>query len=100
MVCIPRDSDSAGISGPRHVTPSEARLVTVYTAEECHLCEAALEVIERVRAELPFALEVVDITGDEELEARYRTKIPVVEVDGEHAFTFFVTEAGLRRRLD
>ena len=30
-----------------------------------------------------FELEEVDITGDPELEARYRERMPVVEVDGE-----------------
>ena len=69
-------------------------------APGCHLCEAALEVIEHVRLESLFELEVVDISGDEELEARYRTDIPVVEIDGERAFTYFVTDEGLRRRLD
>ena len=55
--------------------------------------------IEAVRAEIPFDLEKVDITGDEELERRYRERIPVVIVDGEEAFTFFVHPDGLRRRL-
>ena len=55
--------------------------------------------IEGVRAELPFELDEVDITGDEELESKYRERIPVVLVDGEEAFTFFVHPDGLRRRL-
>jgi hypothetical protein len=57
-------------------------------------------VIEGVRAEIPFELEEVDITGDEELEPRYRERIPVVLIDGEEAFTYFVTPAGLRRRVE
>jgi hypothetical protein len=56
-------------------------------------------VLEQVRAELDFELEHVDITGDPELEARYRERIPVVLVDGEEAFTYFVHPEGLRRRL-
>ena len=54
----------------------------------------------QVRADMPFELEEVDITGDEELEGRYRERIPVVLVDGEEAFTFFVHPDGLRRRLE
>ena len=34
--------------------------------------------------------ERVDIGGVPELEAAYRTSIPVVEIDGERAFTYFV----------
>ena len=55
--------------------------------------------LERVGAELPFELEEVDISGDPELERRHRERIPVVEVDGEEAFTYFVHPEGLRRRL-
>jgi Glutaredoxin-like domain (DUF836) len=57
-------------------------------------------VIEGVRAEVPFELEEVDIAGDDELEARYRERIPVVLVDGVEAFSYFVTPDGLRRRVD
>jgi hypothetical protein len=56
-------------------------------------------VLAKVRAEIPFELEETDITGDEELERRYRERIPVVLVDGEEAFTYFVHPDGLRRRL-
>jgi glutaredoxin-like protein DUF836 len=52
-----------------------------------------------VRAEHPFELEEVDITGDPELEARYREWLPVVEIDGERAFTYFVHPDALRRRV-
>ena len=55
--------------------------------------------LEGVRADTPFALEEVDISASPELERRYRERIPVVEVGGEEAFTYFVHPEGLRRRL-
>ena len=55
--------------------------------------------LESVRADDPFELEEVDISGDPELEERYREWLPVVEIDGERAFTYFVTPDALRRRL-
>jgi hypothetical protein len=55
--------------------------------------------VEAVRAEQPFELEEVDITGDPELEARYREWLPVLEIDGERAFTYFVYPDALRKRL-
>jgi glutaredoxin len=73
--------------------------VVVYQAEGCHLCEAALEVLESVRRDVPFELEVVDIAGDPALEAQYRELLPVVEIDGERAFTWFVDPDALRERL-
>jgi glutaredoxin len=80
-------------------TPRGSHAVTLVHAEGCHLCESARRVIEGVRSELAFELEEIDITGDDELEARYRERIPVVLVDGQEAFTYFVTPDGLRRRI-
>ena len=55
--------------------------------------------LERVRTEIPFELDETDISGDPELERRYRERIPVVLIDGEEAFTYFVYPDALRRRL-
>jgi Glutaredoxin-like domain (DUF836) len=73
--------------------------VRIYLADGCHLCESAQRVVAAVRLELPFELVEVPIDGDPELERRYRERIPVIEVDGEEAFTYFVHPDGLRRRL-
>ena len=55
--------------------------------------------VEAARADQSFELEEIDITGDPELEARYREWLPVVEIDGERAFTYFVQPEALRRKL-
>ena len=73
--------------------------VTVYHAEGCHLCGRALEVVRDARARQPFELEEVDITGDEALEAAHREHLPVIEIDGVRAFTYFVSVDGLLARL-
>ena len=80
-------------------TPRGAHTVTLVHAQGCHLCESARRVIEGVRSEIAFELEEIDISGDDELEIRYRERIPVVLVDGEEAFTYFVTPDALRRRV-
>jgi hypothetical protein len=56
-------------------------------------------VVHAARDELRFELAVVDVSGDPELEARYRADLPVVEIDGERAFTYFVELDALRARL-
>jgi Glutaredoxin-like domain (DUF836) len=56
-------------------------------------------VLESARADEDFELEEVDISGDAALEAAYREWLPVVEVDGERAFTYFVQPDALRRKL-
>jgi glutaredoxin len=73
--------------------------IVLYTADGCSLCTQALEVVREVRADLGFEFEVVSIDGDPDLEARYREHLPVLEIDGERAFTYFVQESALRERL-
>jgi glutaredoxin len=73
--------------------------VTLFRAEGCHLCERARAQLAAIREELAFELREVDITGDPELEPRYRDWLPVVEIDGRRAFVYYVDEAALRRRL-
>jgi hypothetical protein len=52
-----------------------------------------------VRGELPFALVERDVETDDALFKAYLERIPVVALDGEELFDFFVDEAELRRRL-
>jgi glutaredoxin len=73
--------------------------VVLYTREGCHLCDDALAILERVRADQPFELDARDIERDDDLLRRYLERIPVVELDGEELFQFFVDEGELRRRL-
>jgi glutaredoxin len=78
---------------------STRRKVVVYHADGCHLCERALAQVRALHGELGFELEEVAIDGDPELEARYRELIPVVELEGERLFTYYVHEDAFRRRL-
>ena len=75
-------------------------IVTVYHAEGCHLCDRAIDVVREARGQQQFALELVDIGGVEVLEATYREHLPVIEIDGVRAFTYFVTVEGLLDRLE
>jgi hypothetical protein len=49
--------------------------------------------------ELGFELREVAIDGDPDLEAAYREWIPVVEIDGQRRFTYYVHPDGLRRAV-
>jgi glutaredoxin len=75
------------------------RTVTLYGRPGCHLCDDARAALQRIRAQHPFALEEVNIETDDELHARYLERIPVVALDGEELFDFFVDEARLAARL-
>ena len=74
--------------------------VTVYSKPDCHLCSDAISTLERLRGELGFELQEHDITADESLLRAYFERIPVIALDGEELFDFFVDEAILRERLE
>ena len=73
--------------------------VTVYARDGCHLCAEAEAALERLRAELGFALERVDIDTDDELFKRYLERIPVIAVDGEELSELEVDVVALRNKL-
>jgi glutaredoxin len=73
--------------------------VVLYGRPGCHLCDDARVVLERLRGELGFALVERDIEADPALLRAYLERIPVIVLDGEELFDFFVDEAELKRRL-
>ena len=75
------------------------REIVLYGRDGCHLCDDARAALQRVQAQVPFALTEVDIEGDDALHARYLERIPVVALDGEELFDYFVDEARLEARL-
>jgi glutaredoxin len=74
--------------------------LTLYGKPGCHLCDDARAAVERVTARRDVPLEQVDISRDPVLFKRYGERIPVLELDGETVFEFFVDEVVLERRLD
>jgi glutaredoxin len=73
--------------------------VDLYGRPGCHLCDDARAQLLALRAELGFTLNEVDIEADDDLHKRYLERIPVIVLDGEHLFDFFVDDAVLRDRL-
>jgi glutaredoxin len=88
------DTPAAGAAASRR-----APKVTLFKAAGCNLCERAQGQLAALRSELEFDYEEVDLGGDPDLEARYREWLPVVEIDGERAFVYWLDEAALRRKL-
>ena len=74
--------------------------ITLYSKPDCHLCADALAALRALQAELDFDLEEHDITLDDALHRTYFERIPVVALDGEELFDYFVDEAVLRERLE
>jgi len=57
--------------------------VSIYSRANCHLCEQALEVLEQIVVEIPFAITKILIDGDKELEEKYGEQVPVILINVE-----------------
>ncbi|MFC7187909.1 glutaredoxin family protein [Halorubrum yunnanense] len=75
--------------------------VTVYTREDCHLCDAARETIEETAGGIDVAidLDMVDVDEDPDLAEEYGERVPYVLIDGHPAFKYEVDERELRLKL-
>lgn len=75
--------------------------MTFYTRVDCHLCDDALAVIERVRKQESFELELLDLDRDAppDKRAAYDWEVPVVELDGRKIMKYTVDETRLLRLL-
>ncbi len=66
--------------------------VLLYSRNGCHLCDVALETLEKLQNELKnernFEIEVVLIDGHPELEDKFGEQVPVTYIDGK-AHDFF-----------
>jgi glutaredoxin len=71
----------------------ERSQVVLYTRASCHLCEEA----QRLLNEFGLSPKLVDIDADEELQKRFDTCVPVVEIDGRVRFRGRVEPVLLRR---
>jgi len=73
--------------------------VVVLTRPGCHLCEDACAVVARVSTEMGVGWVERDITGDDQLTAKWGEYIPVVVIDDEVHTWFRVDEGRLRAAL-
>jgi uncharacterized membrane protein len=54
--------------------------ITMYTRENCHLCEQVKADLDSFRVEIPHELKLVNIDGNRDLTIAYGSSIPVVEI--------------------
>ena len=78
---------------------SGAPHLTLYSKPGCHLCDDMKAVIDRVARRLPLSLEVVDISSDPDLLARYELEIPVLLIEGRKVAKYRIGERELEEKL-
>ena len=94
------DSDLGQASKWKPTRPGRRfHLLTFYMRDGCHLCDEALELLQRYSAYLP-AIHEVDVDADPASRERFNTAVPVVEIDGKIRFRGRVSELLLRRLIE
>ena len=73
--------------------------VVVYVKPGHASSGAAVATVERVRKQVPFDLQQVDVNGDAELTKKFGAEVPVVTINGKRAFQGTVVEAAFKKRL-
>jgi glutaredoxin len=74
--------------------------VTLITRVGCHLCDEASALLTRLRDELGFGYDEVDVDADRARANEYSDRVPVILIDGREHGYWRVEEARFRRALD
>lgn len=56
--------------------------INFYTKNHCPLCDEALALLEMLKSDYPYTLEMRDIYTDDNWLEKYQFSIPVVSIDG------------------
>jgi glutaredoxin len=74
--------------------------ITIYSRHGCHLCDDAQAVLDSMREELNFEIDVINIDEDAELVKLYSDQVPVIHIDGEHHDFYKVDPVRFRSSLE
>lgn len=80
---------------------ADALSITVYTRDDCHLCEEAVDTLSRIADSegVEIDIELVNVDEDPELREEYGERVPYVLVDGTPKFKYRVDPAKARMEL-
>jgi glutaredoxin len=84
--------------GKRGSLPTDHH-VTLITRARCHLCDDAAAVLARMRAELGFGYDELDVDADHDRRNEYSDRVPVILLDGKEHGYWRVEEERLRKAL-
>ena len=74
--------------------------IPIYSRHGCHLCDDAQAVLDSMREELNFEIDVINIDEDAELVKLYSDQVPVIHIDGEHHDFYKVDPVRFRSSLE
>ncbi len=67
-------------------------LLTVYGRGYCHLCDDMIAALHALQGRFAFALNIVDVDSDADLDARWGEKIPVLLCGERELCHYFLDE--------
>ena len=74
-------------------------LVELFSKRDCHLCDEAKAVLDKVQRDIPFTLKEIKLAEGDDLFGEYGEIVPVVRIDKVVAFKYRVSEKMLKIRL-
>ncbi|CAB4334765.1 unannotated protein [freshwater metagenome] len=75
-------------------------VITIYSRQNCHLCDVALTQLEQLQKELDFDLDKIFIDKNPQLEKEYGEQVPVILIDGKQHDFFRVDPVRFRSSLE
>lgn len=73
--------------------------LTLYTRRDCCLCEEMKKVIRDVAAQVPFAIQEIDVDSSPDLQEEYGAEVPVLFINGRKACKYRTTVGELKKKL-
>ena len=73
--------------------------IILYSKPGCHLCEEMKAEMAKANCASLYRMEEINIETDEQLSARYRNDIPVLEINGIEAFRHRLTAGEFKAYL-
>ncbi len=73
--------------------------VTLITRVGCHLCDDASELLQKLRGELGFRYDELDVDADPDRRNAYSDRVPVILIDGKEHGYWRVEEARFRKAI-
>ena len=81
------------------MTATTEHHVTLITRVGCHLCEDASTLLQKLRAELGFGYDELDVDTDRDRRNEYSDRVPVILIDGKEHGYWRVEEPRFRAAL-
>ena len=75
-------------------------IVKIFSKPDCHLCDVAKKSLQRWQQKFGFELQEVNIVQDPTLMTKYKTRIPLVWINGHLAFKYHINEKSFILKLN